>query len=154
VSEAATSQQKELRLERRFSAAPDAVFDAWTNPEVLQRWWAAGPGWETPLAEVDLRPGGRYRLTMRDPQAGAEHTVGGEYVEVRRPERLTYTWAWESEPGAPAPAEPSRVTVDFRADGDGTRVEITHSGLASEESRAQHEHGWNACFDNLERVLA
>jgi len=39
-------------MERRFSAPPDAVFDAWTNPDVLQRWWAAGPGWATPLAEV------------------------------------------------------------------------------------------------------
>jgi len=38
---------------------------------------------------------------MRDPSAGAEHTVGGEYVEVRRPDRLTYTWAWEPEPGGP-----------------------------------------------------
>jgi uncharacterized protein YndB with AHSA1/START domain len=148
VSEAATTRQKELRMERRFSAAPDAVFDAWTNPEVLQRWWAAGPGWETPVAEVDLRPGGRYRLTMRDPQAGAEHTVGGEYLEVQRPDRLSYTWAWE-----PA-AESSRVTVDFLGDGDGTRVELTHSDLPSDESRAQHEHGWNACFDNLERVFA
>ena len=148
MSEAATTRQNELRMERRFSAPPDAVFDAWTNPDLLQRWWAAGPGWATPLAEVDLRPGGRYRLTMRDPQAGGEYTVGGEYIEVRRPDRLIYTWAWE-----PA-GESSRVTVDFRADGDGTRVELTHSELTSEESRAQHEHGWNACFDNLERVFA
>ena len=55
-------------MERRFDAAPEAVFDAWTNPEVLRRWWAAAPDWETPAAEVDLRPGGRYRLTMRDRQ--------------------------------------------------------------------------------------
>ena len=65
---------------------------------VLRRWWAAGPDWGTPLAEVDLRPGGRYRLSMREP-GGAVHTVGGEYLEVRRPERLVYTWAWEDEPG-------------------------------------------------------
>jgi uncharacterized protein YndB with AHSA1/START domain len=155
MNEAATSTRQDvLRMERRFEAPPEAVFDAWTNPEVLRRWWAAAPGWETPAAEVDLRAGGRYRLTMRDPAAGAEHTVGGEYVEVRRPERLTYTWAWETETGEPAPVEPSLVSVDFLADGDGTRVELTHSGLASGESRAQHEHGWNACLDNLaSRVL-
>jgi uncharacterized protein YndB with AHSA1/START domain len=155
VTRSATTQENVLRMERRFAAPPDAVFDAWTNPEVLRRWWAAAPGWETPLAEVDLRAGGRYRLTMRDPGAGAEHTVGGEYIEVRRPERLTYTWAWEPEPGAPAPGAPSRVTVEFVADGDGTHVELTHSGLTTDESRAQHEHGWNACFDNLaQRVFA
>jgi uncharacterized protein YndB with AHSA1/START domain len=155
VNETATTQQGALRMERRFDASPEAVFDAWTNPEVLRRWWAAGPGWETPNAEVDLRAGGRYRLTMRDPSAGAEHTVGGEYVEVRRPDRLTYTWAWEPEPGGPDMGPESRVTVDFVADGQGTRVELTHSGLPSDESRAQHEHGWNACFDNLAaRVFA
>jgi uncharacterized protein YndB with AHSA1/START domain len=155
VTDAATTQQDALRMERRFDAAPEKVFDAWTNPEVLRRWWAAAPGWETPAAEVDLRAGGRYRLTMRDPAAGAEHTVGGEYVEVRRPDRLTYTWAWEPEPGGPDMGPPSRVTVDFVADGGGTRVELTHSGLVTEQSRAQHEHGWNACLDNLaSRVLS
>jgi uncharacterized protein YndB with AHSA1/START domain len=150
VNEAAT--QTELRLERRFQAPPEAVFDAWTNPEVLRRWWAAGPGWETPAADVDLRPGGRYRLTMRDPAAQAEHTVTGEYVEVRRPDRLTYTWAWEPEPDGPDMGPPSRVTVDFVPDGGGTRVELTHSELASDESRAQHEHGWNAVLDNLAKL--
>jgi uncharacterized protein YndB with AHSA1/START domain len=151
VTDAAATQQDALKMERRFEASPEAVFDAWTNPEVLRRWWAAAPGWETPSAEVDLRAGGRYRLTMRDPDAGAEHTVGGQYVEVRRPDRLSYTWAWEPEPGGPDMGPPSRVTVDFVADGDGTRVELTHSELATAESRAQHEHGWNACLDNLAR---
>lgn len=155
MNETATTQQPSLRMERRYDAPPEAVFDAWTNPEVLRRWWAAAPEWETPAVEVDLRAGGRYRLTMRDPSAGVEHTVGGEYIEIRRPDRLTYTWAWEPEPGAPNPDAPSRVTVDFVADGDGTRVELTHSGLASDASRARHEHGWNACLDNLaQRVFA
>jgi uncharacterized protein YndB with AHSA1/START domain len=147
-----TATQTELRLERRFEATPEAVFDAWTNPEVLRRWWAVGPDWETPAADVDLRPGGRYRLTMRDPGAGAEHTVGGEYLEVRRPDRLTYTWAWEHETGGPDIGAPSRVTVAFVPDGGGTRVEIVHSGFPSEESRARHEHGWNAVLENLAKL--
>ena len=49
---------------------------------------------------------------------------------------------------------PSRVTVEFLPDGDGTRVELTHSELAGDESRAQHEHGWNAVLDNLSRAIA
>jgi uncharacterized protein YndB with AHSA1/START domain len=149
MTDATSTDQSTLRLEREFHAPPDAVFDAWTNPEVLRRWWAAGPDWDTPLAEVDLRVGGRYRLTMRNPSAGDEHTIAGEYLDVRRPDRLVYTWAWE-----PA-GQRSEVTVDFVADGDRTRVVITHAGLDTDESRAQHEHGWNACLDNLrERVLS
>jgi uncharacterized protein YndB with AHSA1/START domain len=138
-----------LVLERSFDAPQERVFDAWTDPEVLRRWWAAGPDGETPAAEVDLRPGGRYRLSMRNPETGDVHTVGGEYREVRRPDRLEYTWAWES-----FDAGESLVAVDFRSEGERTNVVITHTGLASGESKQRHAHGWNACLDNLgARVL-
>jgi uncharacterized protein YndB with AHSA1/START domain len=144
-----TTTATDLRLERTFDADREAVFDAWTNPEVLRRWWAAGPDWDTPLAEVDLREGGAYRLTMRDPESGMQPTVGGEFKEVRRPERLVYTWTWEDMPGATGAG--SVVTVDFEESGGRTTVTLVHSGLESDESRAQHEHGWIACIDNLER---
>lgn len=147
-----TETETTLRLERRFDAPPEAVFDAWTNPEVLRRWWAAGPDWDTPAAEVDLRPGGGYRLSMRNPETGDVHTVAGEYREVRRPEHLTYTWAWQGMDGDDG--RESLVAVDFVSDGEGTSVVLTHTGLADEGSKERHGHGWNACLDNLEtRVL-
>src|SRR4051812_5898228 len=138
----------ELRLERTFDAPPDVVFDAWTDPEVLERWFAVDPDWDTPEADVDLRRGGRYPVPMRAPASGAEHTVEGEYGEVDRPSRLTYTWSWVDNP------MDTFVTVEFQARGDATNVVLTHTDLPGEESRAQHEHGWNACLDNLdERVV-
>jgi uncharacterized protein YndB with AHSA1/START domain len=133
-----------LRLERTFAAAPERVFDAWTNPEVLRRWWAAAPDGDTPVAEVDLRVGGSYRLQMRGPQG--EFTVSGRFEEITPPHRLVYTWAWEEMP----PMD-TLVTVEFHGEGDGTRVVLTHTGLPGEESRAQHEHGWHAVLDSLER---
>jgi uncharacterized protein YndB with AHSA1/START domain len=145
------SETSELRLERTFAAPPQAVFEAWTNPLVLRRWWAAGRAWETPRAEVDLRVGGRYRLSMRDPKAGVVHTVGGVYREIRRPERLVYTWRWED---AETPAE-SLVCVDFVAVERGTTVILHHTGLPSGQQRDQHRAGWSGCLENLElRVLA
>jgi uncharacterized protein YndB with AHSA1/START domain len=144
-----TTTVADLRLERTFDATAEAVFDAWTDPEVLRRWWAAGPDWETPLAEVDLRVGGSYRLSMRDPESGMTPTVGGEFREVERPRRLVYTWTWEDMPESPS--EGSVVTVDFEEAGGRTTVTLVHSGLGTDESRVQHEHGWNACLDNLER---
>lgn len=144
-----TTTATALRLERTFDASREAVFDAWTNPEVLRRWWAAGPDWDTPLAEVDLREGGAYRLTMRDPESGMQPTVAGEFTDVRRPERLVYTWTWEDTPGSPS--EGSVVAVDFEESDGRTTVTLVHSGLGTDESRGQHEHGWNACLDNLER---
>jgi uncharacterized protein YndB with AHSA1/START domain len=147
----ATENQTDLQLSHRFDAPRERVFDAWTNPEVLRRWWAAAPDWDTPEADVDLRPGGRYRLSMRNPETGDVHTVGGEYTEVSPPERLAYTWAWETH----GDHEESHVLVEFVADGDATEVRLTHSGLTSDESRNNHEHGWRGCFANLEtRVIS
>ena len=141
----------ELRLTRRLAAPRERVFDAWTDPEVLRRWWASMPGWTTPSAQVDLRVGGRYRLAMQEVGGGAVHAVVGEYTEVRRPERLAYTWTWEGHPPEMAGSEGTLVVVDFVAEGDGTEVVITHTGFADEGIRGMHAHGWNAVMDNLER---
>jgi uncharacterized protein YndB with AHSA1/START domain len=143
-----TGEATALRLQRTYAAPPEAVFDAWTDPEVLRRWWAAGPGWTTPEAQVDLRPGGRYRLSMGNPETGDVHTVFGEYTEVERPRRLAYTWQWEGD-SADSPSAGSLVEVEFVAEGDGTTVLLAHTGIRTEDSRARHEHGWIACLDNL-----
>ena len=142
-----------LRLSRRFAAPPERVFDAWTNPSVLREWWAAAADWEGADAEVDLRPGGRYRLAMRDTTSGAVHAVTGEYTEVVRPQRLAYTWTWEDEQPEMRGSEGSLVVVDFVAEEHGTLVLVTHSGFADERIRDMHATGWTACLDNLDRVL-
>jgi uncharacterized protein YndB with AHSA1/START domain len=144
----------ELHLTRRFDAPPERVFDAWTNPELLRRWWAALQGWETAVAEVDLRPEGRYRLSMRDPHADAEYTVSGEYLEVQPPDRLVYTWTWEGEPEIMRGSEGTVVVVELHEDGNGTELRLTQRGFAGERIRDLHVEGWNGCLDNLEgRVL-
>ena len=147
------TQDVVLRLSRRFNAPRERVFDAWTSPAVLKEWWHAGPDWETPEAEVDLRPGGSYRLAMRDPESGQTHTLVGEYREIRPPERLVYTWTWESNAEEMRGSEGSLVTVDFVEDGDATKVEITHTGFATAEIRDLHAHGWEAVLANLERLF-
>lgn len=140
-----------LRLTRLFAAPRERVFAAWTDPELLRRWWAAVQGWATSRAEVDARPGGRYRLSMRD--GDAEYTVGGVYLEVLPPERLAYTWTWEGEAEIMRGSEGTLVTVDFVDAGDGTEVVITHTGFAGDRIRDLHGEGWAGCLDNLEGVL-
>jgi uncharacterized protein YndB with AHSA1/START domain len=139
-----------LRLQHAFAASPEEVFDAWTTPVVLERWWAAQPTWEAAGCEVDLRVGGRYVLRMRDDRTGDVHVVAGEYREVDRPRRLVYTWAWQGDDG-PQSGPVSVVTVEFRPDGDGTTVVLEHSGLPSQESCHRHAMGWTGTFENLAR---
>ena len=140
-----------LRAERTFDAPREAVFAAWTNPEVLSRWWASEPGWRSPSAEVDLRVGGRYRLSMGEPDGGPVHTVTGEYTEVRPPERLAYTWTWEGDPPEMDGSAGTLVTVEFAEDDGRTTVTVVHTGFATEQARDLHEGGWGGCLDSLGR---
>jgi uncharacterized protein YndB with AHSA1/START domain len=138
----------ELRLERTYDASPEEVFDAWTNPTVLKRWWAPGPEWESPNLEVDLRVGGQYRLATRHPHSGEVFTVGGEYTEVERPSRLSYSWAWENGPHAD---HVSTVTVEFRGGNGRTTVVLTHTRLESDRSYGFHAYGWTEVMESLEQ---
>jgi uncharacterized protein YndB with AHSA1/START domain len=144
TSDAVMTSETSLRIERSFDASAEEVFDAWTNPEVLRRWWAVHPDGSTPIAEVDLRVGGHYRLSMEGPD-GARHTVGGEYREVTRPSRLAYTWQWELDSGEPGHI--SSVTVQFLQRGVQTAVVLEHSDLPDAEARDRHAQGWSACLD-------
>jgi glutathione S-transferase len=146
-------QENAVRVQRRFDAPRERVFDAWTNPDVLREWWAAMPTMTPGEIEVDLREGGRYRMAMKA-DTGEVHTVVGEYTEIRRPERLVYTWTWESNTDAMSPSAGTVVAVEFAEAGDGTTVTLTHSGITDAEIRGMHEHGWNGTFDSLQRYLA
>ena len=136
-----------LRIERTFNAPAQAVFDAWTSPEVMARWWHAGSDWETPVSEVDLRVGGGLRVTMRAPD-GQEYGARGEYTEIKAPERLAFTWTWDDSDG-----QASLIELDFSEQGGATTVVLTHSGLSGEESKQSHTEGWDKVLDNLGRFL-
>lgn len=139
-----TSSPTALRLERTYDAPAQAVFDAWTDPEVMRRWWHPGREWDTSLAESDLRPGGRVRVGMRSPD-GDEYGGGGEYTEIRPPERLAFTWIWDDDPAGHS----SLIELDFEEHDGATTLVLTHSGLRSEDSREGHRDGWHQALENL-----
>ena len=89
---AAAADPTSLTIRRVLPASRTRVFEAWTDPAVLMRWW--GPeGMTTPHCEMDVRPGGTWRTTMRG--ATGDHICRGVYREIAPPERLVLTWAWE-----------------------------------------------------------
>jgi len=132
-----------LRLTRVVPARRDVVFRAWTDPEALRRWWVPFEGMTVPAAEVDLRPGGRYRLTMRNAQ-GEEFHLSGVYREVRPPERLVYTWRWDGTDDGE-----TLVTVDFEASGARTLLHLTHERFPDDAVRDRHGAGWAGVLDRL-----
>ena len=131
-----------LNIERTIDATLAETWTAWTEAELVARWFAPG-NMRAEVLEYDVRSGGHYRIRMRDEEGGT-HTVGGEFVEVTPQRRLVISWAWEGDA-----TTQSKVTVDFDAGNVGTRLRILHEDLPSEESAAKHKQGWIGCLDNL-----
>lgn len=140
-----------IRMERHFRADPATVFAFITEPANLPLWW--GPeGMSLPERALDFTQPGPWRSVMMSAE-GKRFTVSGEVVSVSAPLSVELTWAWHDEAGARG--HESRVRFDVRpAEGGGTRFIVTHSGLASEESAANHRQGWESSFAKLERMAA
>ena len=138
-----------LDLQHTFSDPRERVFDAWTQPDQLVQWFGS-PGSKTTNAEVDLRVGGAYSLTIETAQFGLVR-VFGIFREVSAPEKLVYTWCVDPSPGVPV--RDSLVTVEFSARGEWTDVALRHEALPDEETRRRHNDGWNGCFEGLAGYL-
>ncbi len=134
-----------LRLTRTLTAPREKVFKAWTEPAALKKWFAPGDDYATPMAEVELRVGGRYRIQIRSPH-GKLHTVVGVYREVKPPERLVFTWSWQE--GGMDVGE-TLVTVELRDQGKTTELILTHEQFPTVETRDEHAKGWAGCLDRL-----
>jgi len=129
---------------RVLDATPEAVFKAWTDPNELKAWWSP-PDVRAESVVADVRVGGKYRIGNRM-RSGEIWYVSGSYREVRPPEKLVFTWAWEEDAGL---GPESLVTLEFRRRGAQTELVLTHAQLANVESRDGHLHGWEGCFDGL-----
>ena len=138
-----------LVLRRTYDAPRRAVFDAWTKPEIVARFF--GPGDVTiGKVEMDVRPGGTYRIEMV--HADGEHfDVGGTYRELRAPELLSMTWRWQEDD--PAEEFDTLLTLEFNDVAGGTELVLTHEQLASVESRDRHANGWGKILDQLATAL-
>jgi glutathione S-transferase len=136
---------------KRFIRAPrEKVFDAFVIPEHAKNWMCPR-GMTMPVCELDVRVGGRYRVTMRA-RDGEQFTAGGAYREIARPERLTYTWAWQGEG---MPNVETLITVTFAARDGGTDLTMTQTGFPDGAMRDSHEEGWTSCLNRMaERVDA
>ena len=124
------------------------MFAAWTNAEVLRRWWHAEHSWETPIAEVDARVGGAIRLVMRNPSDGYEYGGSGTYTLIEPPRRLAFTWTWDTDPSTR-----QLIELEFIDQGEPDDRRDDHSGLPETET-ADYRDGWQNSFDNLDVALA
>jgi uncharacterized protein YndB with AHSA1/START domain len=138
-----------LELHRALPAAPSLVFEVFTDPSQLARWW--GPeGFSIPSLEFDPRVGESYRIEMQPPEGDAFY-LAGEFRMVDPPDRLAYTFRWED----PDPDDVETVVdLSFRGFSESTEVVLTQGPFKTEARRALHRDGWTDSFDKLEALLS
>lgn len=149
------NSERELVLTRLIDAAPEKLYRAWTEPELMKQWFAPLP-WTTPHAETDVRPGGSNLVVMRNPE-GEDFPNPGVYLEVVKNERLVmtdaYTRAWE-------PSEKPFMTLILTFENEGGKTRYTaralHWTVADCEQHKQmgFYEGWSQCTDQLAALVA
>lgn len=147
---AATTAERELLITRVLDAPRRLVFKAWTEPERAARWW--GPqGFTTLSCQMDVRPGGAFRVSMRSP-AGTVRCKRGVYREIVEPERLVFTFAWEDADGNPG--HQTLVTVSFAEHGGKTELRLHQALFETTTARDAHQLGWTSCLQRFADFLA
>ena len=145
-----TPSELEIVLTREFDAPRELVWQAYTTPEHIKRWWGCNQSTLT-TCEVDLRKGGAWRnvLSIGEDQEWGFH---GVYREIQQPERLVFTQIFE-----PMPQHPSLVTVTFNEQNSKTLLHevILHESVEARDGHLQSgmEEGVAQTFDKLEAHL-
>jgi uncharacterized protein YndB with AHSA1/START domain len=143
-------RERELVITRIFDAPRHLVFQAWTEPDRVARWW--GPqGFVTTYCDMDIRPGGTFRVCMRSPE-GIEYWKRGTYREVVAPERLVFTFAWENAEGKPG--HQTLVTVTLAECGDKTELTLRQGVFDTVAARDDHGRGWTSTLQRFAEYLA
>lgn len=144
--------EREVVISRVFDAPARLLFEAYSRPEHIKRWF--GPvGWPVTTAEIDFRVGGRFRFIMTGP-SGVENTpFGGEYLEIVPDRRIVYDNGFEL-PGA----ERMVVTITFDQAGDRTTLTITtlfgSAAMKKTHVGAGYVQGTNSGLDQLAELAA
>lgn len=147
-----TEGERHIVVTRRFAAAPELVFRAHTEPELLQRWLLGPEGWTMPVCISEAKPGGRIRFEWSDGGEGGFYLTG-EYLEVVPFTRIVHVERMH----LPDPTPDNHVETRFEEDRDGTRLTLRMT-LPDEPTRAAMletgmDEGMEASFARLEGVL-
>jgi uncharacterized protein YndB with AHSA1/START domain len=127
----------DLVIERRVGVPPDRVFMYFADAD---KWIA----WQGTEAEIDLAPGGVWRVNVT-----GDGFASGRVVEVIENERIVFTWGWEE--GPPVPPGSTTVAIDLMPDGSGTLIRLTHSDLPPDLVEI-HRAGWEHYVPRLAAV--
>ena len=137
--------ENQVVVTKVVKASPEEVFEAFTNPEIMAKWFFGVEDWSVEVSNT-LEIGGKYILNMVATD-GKEYKHTGEYKVIAPPEKLVFTWNSDF-------VRNTVVTVKFRQVADGTEVTLEHDFLPTDKARDDHRKGWTVCLGNLARLYA
>ncbi len=141
-------EQLSLNLKRFYPVAPEKVWRAWIDPKALGQWFRPDASFSIPVAEADVRVGGRCRILMVNGK-GEEFDLNGIYREVVPKRKLVISWCWPRT----TPDSVSQISIMLRPEGGGTDFEFRHEQFFDEAARDGHKRGWTATVDKRETFL-
>lgn len=143
---ASLADDRVLVIIRVFEAPRALVWKAWTDPAHALKWM--GPREHPAVSwKADARVGGAWRACLRSPDGNEELWQGGVFKEIKAPELMAYTFAWDG-------GMETLVTIRFEDLGEKTRMHFRQTPFSSRESRDGHQGGWSSAFDRFDDLLA
>lgn len=151
-------------VKKEFNAPVRTVWAAWSNPELIKKWW--GPeDYNCPVARTDFREEGKYLFAMKGTDKKIMWSTG-TYQEIIPYEKIVYTDSFADENGRPVSAQEAGmegawkdaedtllVTVTFKNSGEGkTQVELNHEGIPDEE-HADCVNGWSSSLNKMKTLV-
>lgn len=140
-------------VEGYIAATPNAVFRAWTDPEIVMKWFGPQPR-SLLSADIDLQVGGAWRFVMREDDDGSMG-FKGEYLVIDCDRRLVMKWSKFTAPSRGSSEAPplSQVDITLSAKGAGTDIRIVHSAIADKDTRIGFTSGWEHGIRNLRDMI-
>lgn len=138
---------KSLTIRRFYDAPVEKVFQAFTTPEALKKWFVPSEDMDLPIADVDFRVGGKYRIGMHSAEKDKMFVAAGEYKDIVEDSKIVMSWSWEHWPDD---QEESILSFEFAEKDGGTELILKHEQLESDESVKDHTSGWEGCLKSLE----
>lgn len=134
-----------IRIHQQFNATPEQIYAAWTQADILSRWFFPKHSWSCFVVN-DLKPGGLFHCEMTNTE-GFVHTFKGTYRQLDFPRAIAFTWS-------SLIIDNSMVRVLLEPVDGGTLLTLTHDGLKSSEAVQYHIAGWTGCLDQLNQMVA
>jgi uncharacterized protein YndB with AHSA1/START domain len=143
----------QFTIERVYATPPAQVFAAWADPAAKSRWFVAGEGWDLAEYEHDFRVGGREHGSFQRKAGESVYRNEVRYFDIVPPHRIVMAYSMARDA---VRISASLLTVEFVAEGSGTRLRLTEQGafLDRHDSSATREQGWKDLLAALENELS